>query len=75
VGVFFQLIIGKIDVRHDGPFTGQTGTKNIYYKGTKTQRIYLLFFLRAWVPSWQNWKSFVKKSTKFNFDGLVKSLL
>ena len=30
--------------------TGQDGTKNICHKGTKTQRIYLLFFLRALVP-------------------------
>jgi hypothetical protein len=72
VGVSFQLIIREIDLRHSVSYTGQAGcneakipiyqgTKKICHKGTKTQRIYLLFFLRALAPLWQNGKSFVKK--------------
>jgi len=41
---------------------------------TKTQRIYLIFFLRALVPWWQNGKSFTTKSTKFTTKELKSSL-
>jgi len=46
MGVFFQLIIGEINLRHDVPFTGKAKTKNIATKALRRKGyIYYFFFV------------------------------
>jgi hypothetical protein len=46
MGVFFQLIIREINLRHDLPFTGQARPKNIATKAIRHKGyIYYSFFV------------------------------